>query len=381
MSQYPFLGLGFNSWTQKFGRDAAAALALVVGTRNQDNSKGAVFIFNDVNDLNTSIKVNSSDTSSFDMFGWKVAIGDNKIAVGMMNSDDNGSSSGSAFIYDLDGTNEVKFTASDAAAGDRFGSNVAIGHGKIVIGAQDKGNGAAYIYNLDGTGEVKVTASNGSGNGDFGNAVAITSDKVYVGAPGQTVDGDGLAGAVYIYNHNGTGEAILTASDSTTFSSFGSSLAIGHDKLLVGANTDPAAGPGAVYVYDLDGTNELKITASDGATGDRFGYGIAIGSNKIAVGAYNDDDTVSDSGSAYVYNLDGTGEVKINASDPEGGDQFGFSVAIGGDKVYVGARYEDAGGNNSGSIYVYNLDGTGEVKVPNPEGDADARFGVSMAIG
>ena len=358
-----------------------AALKLVVGARFQDGYRGAAFIFNDVNDLNTSIKVNSSDTSAYDTYGFKVAIGNDKIAVGMQDSDDNGSSSGSAFTYDLDGTNELKFTASDAAAGDNFGSNVAIGHGKIVIGAEDKGNGAAYIYNLDGTGEVKVTASNGSGTADFGNAVAITSDKVYVGAPRQTVDGDGMAGAVYIYNHDGTGEAILTASDSATFSSFGSSLAIGHDKLLVGANTDPVAGPGAVYVYDLDGTNELKITASDGASGDRFGYGIAIGNNKIAVGAYNDDDTVNDSGSAYVYNLDGTGEVKINASDPESVDQFGFSVAIGGDKVYVGARYEDEGGNNSGSIYVYNLDGTGEVKVPNPEGDGNGRFGVSMALG
>ena len=190
-----------------------------------------------------------------------------------------------------------------------------------------------------------------------------------------------MAGSVYTYNHDGTGEVILTASDSATFSSFGSSLAVGHDKLVVGANTDPAAGPGAVYVYDPDGTNELKITASDGADGDRFGFGVAIGNNKIGVGAFNDDDTVSNSGSAYIYNLDGTGEVKINASDPEDTDQFGFSVAIGGDKVYVGARYEDEGGTNSGSIYVYNLDGTGEVKIPNPEGDGNGRFGCFVAIG
>ena len=43
----------------------------------------------------------------------------------MPKSDDNGSSSGSAFIYDLDGTNEVKITPSDAAVGDEFGHSVA----------------------------------------------------------------------------------------------------------------------------------------------------------------------------------------------------------------------------------------------------------------
>ena len=385
MSQYPFLGLGFNSWAQKFGRSAAAALTLVVGARSQDGYKGAIFIYNDVDDLNTSIKVNSSDTSAFDEFGWRVAIGGNKIAVGMPFSDDNGSSSGSAFIYDLDGTNEVKLTASDAATDERFGSSVAIGHGKIVVGAKSKfnvGNGAAYIYNLDGTGEVKVTASDGVNGAFFGQAVAITSDKVYIGAPRQTVGSTTLAGAVYIYNHDGTGEVIVNASDFAHFSSFGTSLAIGHDKLLVGASTDPISGPGAAYVYNLDGTNELKITASDAAANDQFGSAVAIGSNKIVVGAFSDDDGASGSGSAYVYNLDGTGEVKITASDAAASDRFGISVAVGGDKVYVGANFhEEPGGTSRGAIYAYNLDGTGEVIVPNPEPDNQGQFGISMAIG
>ena len=63
---YPFLGLGFNSWTQKFGRDAAAAaLKLVVGSKFQDNFRGAVFIYDA--DGTNQIKVSSSDTSTFDV--------------------------------------------------------------------------------------------------------------------------------------------------------------------------------------------------------------------------------------------------------------------------------------------------------------------------
>ena len=79
----------------------------------------------------------------------------------------------------------------------------------------------------------------------------------------------------------------------------------------------------------------------------------AIGSNKIVVGAFQDDDDGSSSGSAYVYNLDGTGEVKITASDAAAGDEFGKSVAVGGDKVYVGASKEDTGGGDTGfNIYL-----------------------------
>ena len=377
----PFLGLGFNSWTQKFGR-SAAALKLVVGAFFQDSYKGAVFIF-DVNDLTTSTKVIcEADTSTFDFFSNSVAIGNSKILVGMPQADINGSGSGAAYIYNLDGTGETQVLASDGASGDQFGTAVAIGNSKIAVSAREEdegGNnsGAVYVYNLDGTGEVKISASDEAASDQFGSAVAIANNKLYVGARGDDDNGS-QSGSVYIYNLDGSGEVKITASDGAANAKFGCSLATGHDKLVVGAE----GGVGAVYVYDLDGSNEVKITASDGASGDKFGYAVAIGSNKIVVGATEDDDDGSSSGSAYVFNLDGTGQVKITASDAAAGDQFGSSVAVGGDKVYVGAAFEDnASGTDAGSFYVYNLDGTGEVKVINPENNDTAQFGWSMALG
>ena len=376
---YPFLGLGFNSWTQKFGRSAAtAALKLVVGAFFQDSFKGAAFIFDA--DGTNPIKVTASDAAGFDEYSISVAIGNSKVVVGATADDDGASGSGSAYVYNLDGTGEVKITASDAAANDFFGSSVAIGNSKVAVGArkEDAGGsdaGAVYVYNLDGTGEVKITASDAAANDEFGSAVAIANNKVYVGSPrGELSSG---TGSVYIYNLDGSGESKITASDGINYAKFGSSLATGHDKLVVGAEGEV----GAVYVYDLDGSNEVKITASDGAMTDKFGHAVAIGSNKIVVGAFQDDDDGSSSGSAYVYNLDGTGEVKITASDAAAGDEFGSAVAVGGDKVYVGAGKEDTGGGDTGSIYIYNLDGSGESKIPNPEGDGNARFGASMALG
>jgi hypothetical protein len=100
--------------------------------------------------------------------------------------------------------------------------------------------------------------------------------------------------------------------------------------IAVGAHVDDDNGPdsGSVYVYNTDGTGEVKIAASDGAAGDLFGWSVAVSDTKIVVGAIGDGDSGSLSGSVYVYNTDGTGEVKITASDGAAGDRFGYSVAI-----------------------------------------------------
>ena len=152
----------------------------------------------------------------------------------------------------------------------------------------------------------------------------------------------------------------------------------GPSKFVVGAIGDNSQG--AVYVYNTDGTGEQKITASDGADNDRFGDSVAATDNHIVVGAYLDDDSGSNSGSAYVYNLDGTGEVKITASDGAAIDFFGISVAISDTKVIVGAPNDDDAGSNSGSVYVYNTDGTGEQKIMPSDGADSDQFGRSVAI-
>ena len=99
-------------------------------------------------------KITASDGANNDRFGESVAVGSGRIVVGAYEDDDNGSSSGSAYIFDLAGTQLAKITASDAAANDNFGISVAIGNGRIVVGANgddDNGSisGSAYIYNTN----------------------------------------------------------------------------------------------------------------------------------------------------------------------------------------------------------------------------------------
>ena len=211
-----------------------------------------------------------------------------------------------------------------------------------------------------------------------GSSSASSSPKIVVGAMAD--DDDGLSsGSVYVYDLDGTNEVKITASDGANMDLNGYSVAIGSNKIVAGAYSDDDGGSssGSVYVYDLDGTNEVKITASDAATADYFGVSVAVGHNKIAVGAIGDDDNGDLSGSVYLYNLDGTGETKITASDGATNDRFGSSVAIAHNKIVVGAERS----SNVGAVYVYNLDGTGETKITASDGADNDVFGRAVALG
>jgi len=323
-------------------------------------------------------KIVASDGAESDQFGQSVAVGNGRIVVGAYHDDDNGFNSGSAYIFDLDGTQLAKITASDGTEMDYFGETVAIGNGRIVVGASGwaSDSGSAYIFNLDGNELAKITASDGANNDRFGYSVAIGNGRIVVGASQD----NSFQGSAYIFDLDGTQLAKITASDGSN--SFGSSVAVGNGRIVVGAagDNDNGSDSGSAYIFDLDGTELAKITASDGAAFDYFGSSVAVGNGRIVVGAAGDDDNGSNSGSAYIFDLDGTELAKITASDGTAFDYYGFgsSVAIGNGRIVVGA----AGDNSQqGSAYIFDLDGTELAKITASDADATDRFGVSVAIG
>jgi len=338
---------------------------------------GSGYIYNLPNSIIAN--VNPSDGVNNDQFGIAVAVGNDKIYVG---ADYNTTQYGAVYSYNLDGTVQNKITASDTSSGAQFGCSIAVGNDRIIIGAEGKNSnqGVVYIFNLSENQLGIITASDGAAGDYFGYAVAVGSNKIFVGAPHDDDDGTS-SGAVYVYNLDGTGEVKITASDAATGDNFGGSVAVGSNEIVVGAagRDDNGNGSGAVYVYNLDGTGEVKITASDAGILHLFGSSVAVGSNKIIVGSPGESTSGTYSGSVYVYDLDGTNELKITASDAAAGDEFGKSVAVGSNKIIVGAPDDDDNGTSSGSVYIYNLDGTGEIKI-NAGGSAnDDEFGSAVA--
>jgi uncharacterized delta-60 repeat protein len=344
--------------------------------------------------------------------------------------------------------------ASDAGASDAFGFSVAISGDTAVIGAPnqvDENNGirpgAAYVFVRNGptwSQQAYLKASNvdPTENADaFGASVAIYGDTIVVGAWGEDSDATGVngnqnnnnsyqSGAVYVFVRSGTTwtqQAYLKASTNGAGDSFGRSVAVSGDTLVVGANyeqsnatgvngnqADNSLGfAGAAYVFTRSGTvwsQQAYLKASNTGPDDRFAESVAIAGDTVVVGAAGEDsnatgmngnqsdNSATDSGAAYVFVRSGTTwtqQAYLKASNTGSGDRFGESVAVSGDTVAVGANGEasNAAGVNgnqadnsataAGAGYVFTRSGTtwtqqAYLKASNA-GSLDG-FGASVAV-
>ena len=335
-------------------------------------NNGSAYIFELVEDnwVETQ-KLTASDAIAGDLFGISVSISADKLIVGANNNDDSGANSGSAYVFELINGNWIeaqKLTASDADEGDRFGTSVSISGDKAIVGAfadDDNGSasGSAYIFNLingSWTEEQKLIASDADAGDDFGFSVSISGDKAIVGAY-SNADNGSRTGSAYIFkltDGNWIEVQKLTASDAASGDEFGTSVSISGDKAIVGAwaNSENGWESGAAYIFELSESSWIetqKLIASDGASGDLFGGSVSISGDKAIVGAFSSD---NDIGSAYIFELqDGSWKEtqKLTASDAAAEDEFGVSVCIMEDKAIVGAWGNADNGETSGSAYIF----------------------------
>lgn len=147
---------------------------------------------------------------------------------------------------------------------------------------------------------------------------------------------------------------------------FGWSVSISGDTFVVGAYRDNGNGTAHIYPTNwTDSTNSSIVVANDGALDDAFGYSVAISGDIIVVGAKLDDDNATDSGSAYIFKKDGTFVSKIKASDGAENDRFGHSVDVSGDLIVVSTENHN---ENRGALYLFNTEGTQLRKITNASG-------------
>ncbi|WP_405575899.1 LamG-like jellyroll fold domain-containing protein [Winogradskyella sp. Asnod2-B02-A] len=371
------------------------SLSLIVST---------IYLTLNAQNWNEIINATASDAGTGDYFGYSVAIDGDYAIVGANLNDDAGGSSGSAYIFVRSGNNwtaQTKLTASDAAAGDQFGTTVAIDGDYAIVGAyanSDAGgsSGSAYIFERSGnswTEQEILMASDAAAGDQFGSSVSIDGDYAIVGA-NDNDDAGGSSGSTYIFVRLGgswTEQAKLTASDATAGDRFGYSVAIDGDYAIVGAygNDDAGNNSGSAYIFVRSGstwTEQEELIAFDTAGGDQFGSSVSIAGDYAIVGAFGNDDAGSSSGSAYIFVRSGsswTEQVKLTASDAAAIDIFGNSVSIAGDYAIVGAFGNDDAGNSSGSAYIFVRSGNSwaeEEKLTASDAAASDQFGYSVAI-
>ncbi len=347
-------------------------------------------------------KLTADDGAQDDYFGFSVSVSGNYAIAGAFYDDDKGSDSGSAYVFKRDGTSWIKhakLTTANEAADDRFGSSLSLSGNYAIVGAyrdDDNGSdsGSAYIFHYDGTSwiqQTKLTASDGAPNDHFGRYVSMSDDYAIVGALYDDDNGND-SGSAYVFKREGTSwvqQAKLIADDGSPDDHFGESASVSGNYAVVGASGDDDNGSdsGSVYVFKRDGASwaqQVKLTADDGAPGDHFGHrDISVSGDYIVVGAYGDDDNGSDSGSVYIFKRDETSwtqQAKLTADDGAPNDHFGISVSASGHYVVVGAFHDN---DYSGAAYVFKRDGTSwtqQAKLTADDGAPGDAFGSSVSM-
>ncbi len=405
---YVFVRSGM-SWTQQaylkasnsdsndeFGRAVAVSGdTLVIGAYGEDSNAtgingnqadnslvnpGAAYVFvRNGTTWSQQAYLKASNTGEFDFFALSVAVSGDTVVVGAENEDSNAtgvngnqannsaSGAGAAYVFVRSGTTwtqQAYVKASNTNAGDIFGSSVSVSGGTLVVGANledsnavgvngnqsdnsTNGAGAAYVFVRSGSTwsqQAYIKASNTGAADQFGRAVAMSGDTVVVGAFSEASNATGVngnqanesasgAGAAYVFVRNGASwsqQAYLKASNTDVSDSFGWSVAVSGDTVVVGANGESsnatgvggdqanngASDAGAAYVFVRSGATWMQqayLKASNTGASDSFGTSVAVSGGTVVVGANGEDsnatgvngvqanNSVSASGAAYLY--------------------------------------------------------------------------------
>jgi hypothetical protein len=390
---YVFTGSGA-SWTQQaeladplgaeddyFGSAVAiSGSTIVVGANGYSNFTGAAYVFaGSGSSWTQQAELTAPDGATDDYFGSSVGVSGSTAVVDAYGTGT--PNLGAAYIYVRGATGwseQAELADPGASVNDDYGISVAVSGTTVVVGAPgvNSGAGAAYVYTRSGTAwkqQAELTAADGAVSDFFGWSVAISGTTTVVSALGYA-----YAGAVYAFVRSGTAwiqEAEGSASDTTPDDYFGYQVAVSGTSAVAGSPQNNASA-GAAYVFALP-PPPAQLTVAGAAAADHLGYSVAISGTTAVVGAYG---VHSGTGAAYVFTRSGSTwkqRAELTAADGAAGDDFGWSVAIAGTTVVVGAPHRDSG---AGAAYVFTRSGTVWSQQAELTAAAAEGFGASVAV-
>lgn len=214
----------------------------------------------------------------------------------------------------------------------------------------------------------RLTDANPQPDALVGSALATAGDLLAVGSPFRTGAGDKSCGAVLCYERAESGwaqAAVLEDPAPEAFSQFGIALAMSADTLVVGApfhDVGALGNQGKVYVYTRQAGAWLlqqELSALDGGDQQLFGWSLALEGDRLAIGALWDGQIAHAAGAAYVFDrVQGVWSqtAKLVAPDQTILCNFGASLALSGDRVLIGAPDANTIVADAGAVYVFELE-------------------------
>lgn len=325
-------------------------------------------------------KIQQADGMAGDGFGDALALSGATLAVGACLDDmAAGGDAGSVSVFVRIGgswTLQVKLTPADAAAGDRFGSSVALAGDTLVVGATHDdasgsvfNSGSVYVFTRTGnvwTQQAKLSAADAATDDHFGDSIALSGETVLIGADGKSTG----TGAAYVFVRAGavwSQQAKLTSLTARVHDRFGGAVALDGDLAIIGAeshDSDGRSNNGRVFLFSRNGGAWIEDASWSGpepVTDGFFGASVGLRGDSAIVGATGANDYA---GAAYVFRYNGAAWVageKLDMADGEGQayDAFGGSVALSDGRALIGAcrSAEGQGIYDAGSSWLYADDG------------------------
>ncbi|CAM8671779.1 FG-GAP repeat [Comamonadaceae bacterium] len=366
-------------------------------TNNSAVASGAAYVFvRNGSTWSQQAYLKASNAGVSDGFGKALAISGDTIVVGTFSED----------------SNQTTITNGSTASTDD--SAVTSGAAYVFVRSDNTWSQQAYLK-----------AANARSDGYFGQSVSISADTIVVGAigdrsnqttitNGSTASSDTSAtasGAAFVFVRNGSTwsqQAYLKASNANSSDFFGQSVGISGDTIVVGADGEDSnqttitngstasadnstSFSGAAYVFVRSGNDwsqQAYFKAPNAEANDNFGARVAISGDTVVVGASDEssnqttitngstasaNNAASSAGAAYVFvrnTSDNTWshQAYLKAPNAEGGDRFASSLAVSGNTIVVGSKYEDGSqttitngstasadntGSNFGAAYVF----------------------------
>ncbi len=166
---------------------------------------------------------------------------------------------------------------------------------------------------------------------------------------------------------------------------FGFSVAVvGSDWLLIGTPYEDREGgyAGAAYLFHTNGTLLTTMTNPAPAAGDYFGWsGVAVGGDRMLIGAPADSIGATADGAAYLFSTNGSLLTTFTNPTPAFDESFGQSLAtLGRDRVLIGASGDNTGGAYAGAAYLFHTNGALLTTFKKPSPTANEYFGRSVAV-
>ncbi len=312
---------------------SASKDTILIGSPNDDakgTDSGSAYLYRYgplLGTWNLEDKLLAADGKQNVHFGWAVSLSDDVAVVAAPFHNDLGYF-GSVYVYRFDQasgtwTEENILRGYDNWRDDLFGYSLCVDGDTIVIGTpfdDDEGtdSGSVYIYGYDsGSGtwnqEAKLHASDATGGEYFGLTASICEEFALIGAPWDDSCGY-VSGAAYVFRYDPASamwkeEAKLTPSNSKPGNQFGIALSLSDGIAAIGAGLGKDDS-GSVYIFRYDPLNntwneETELSASDGLMYAEFGDSVAAVSDMVLVGDWSKDVQGDDSGAAYLFQHDG----------------------------------------------------------------------------